>query len=116
MTRQRTSLDRRSFLRTSLGTLAAAGLPSLLRADKPKDEFGGFIFGVQSYSFRNFDLEPALKRIQELGLKYVEFYQKHVPLEAKPEQIEAILRLGKEYGITPVCWGVQGFTKDKDKT
>ena len=29
--------------------------------------------------FRNFDLEQALKRIQDLGLQYVEFYQKHVP-------------------------------------
>src|SRR5688572_20949492 len=95
---------RRGFLQTSAAAaLAIAGAaPDIRAADK--DDFGGFIMGVQSYTFRNFDLEPALKRIQELGLHYVEFYQKHAPLEASPDQIAALLKLCKSYEITPVAW------------
>ena len=44
---------------------------------------------MQSYSFREFDLEPALKRTRDLGLRYIEFYQKHAPLHSTPEQIQA---------------------------
>jgi sugar phosphate isomerase/epimerase len=105
-------LSRRGFLRAA----AAIGLaaPSLLGAAEKKDDFGGFTLGAQSYTFRNFDLEPALKRIKELGLHYVEFFQKHAPLNSTPEQIKALLKLCKEYEITVVCWGVQGFTKNAD--
>ena len=111
------AISRRRFLQ--LGAAAGlAGLPALLgAADKKADKddpLGGFTLGVQSYSFRNFDLEPALKRTQDLGLHYTELYQKHVPLESTPEQIQAILRLCKDYEITPVAYGVQRFTKDHD--
>ena len=60
-------------------------LPDLLRRRGEEGRsFGGFTLGVQSYTFRKFDLEQALKRIQELGLHYVEFYQKHAPLASTP--------------------------------
>jgi sugar phosphate isomerase/epimerase len=109
-------LDRRRFLQ--LGGAAALGLtslPGLLPADDKKDDpFGGFTLGMQSYTFRNFDLEPCLKRIKDQGLHHVEFYQKHAPLNSSPDQIKAILKLCKEYEITPLTYGVQGFTKDHD--
>ena len=60
---------------------------------------------MQSYTYRNFDLEPALKRIKDCGLNYVEFYQKHAPRESSPEQIQALLKLCKEYAVTPLAWG-----------
>jgi sugar phosphate isomerase/epimerase len=104
-------MTRRHFLQTSAAAVAA--LPALAAEDK-KDEFGGFTLGVQSYTFREFDLEPALKRTQDLGLHYAEFYQKHAPLDAKPEQIKLILKLCDSYGIKPVAWGVQRFTKNND--
>jgi sugar phosphate isomerase/epimerase len=110
-------ISRRRFLQLSAAA-GLAGLPVLLGAADQKaakdDPFGGFTLGVQSYSFRNFDLEPALKRTQDLGLHYIELYQKHVPLESTPEQIQAVLRLCKDYAITPVAYGVQHFTKDHD--
>ena len=107
-----TTLSRRSFLQASAAAGAALVAPRPLAA--ADDEFAGFKLGVQSYTFRNFDLEPALKRIKELGLKYAEFYQKHVPPNSPPEKIKAILALCKEYDVTPVAFGVQGFTKDHD--
>jgi sugar phosphate isomerase/epimerase len=109
-------LDRRRFLQFSaaaslgLGTFAAAQAAE----DKNADPFGGFILGVQSYTFRKFDLEQTLKRTQALGLHNIELYQKHAPLEASPDQIKAILKMCSDYGVKPVCWGVQAFKKDND--
>ena len=113
------SLDRRSFLRlgAALSAVSVTGGFAHLAAEEAKrsaDPFGGFILGVQSYTFRNFDLEPTLKRIKELGLHSVELYQKHAALQSTPEQITALLRLCKEYEVTPRCWGVQNFSKDAD--
>jgi sugar phosphate isomerase/epimerase len=111
------SLDRRRFLQAAgASTLGLAAMHSFLNADEKKDDpFGGFTVGVQSYTFRNFDLEPALKRIKELGLHYVEFFQKHCPLDSSEKQIKAVLDLCKTYDITPLTFGVQGFSKDHDK-
>jgi sugar phosphate isomerase/epimerase len=116
MHNQHHHLTRRRFLQTGAAALSLASLPKLFAADDKKaDDFGGFTLGAQSYTFREFDLEAALKRIKELGLKHAEFYQKHVPLDSSPDQLKAILKLCKEYDVTPVCYGVQGFTKDHDK-
>lgn len=101
------SLDRRSFLAAAA---AAAVLPrSAAAADEP---FGGFTVGIQSYTFRKFDLEQALKRTQECGLKYAEFFRNHVPTDSGPEKIKAVRKLCGEYGVTPVSFGVERFTKD----
>jgi len=112
-------LSRRRFLQAgAVATVGLAGLanPSaLLYADKKNGEgFGGFTLGVQSYCFRNFDTEPALKRTQDLGLHYIEFYQKHAPADASADQIQALLKLCRDYEITPVCYGVQDFSNNHD--
>src|SRR5262245_1639905 len=113
------SPDRRRFLQA--GAAAALGLASgtrLAAADKD-DPFGGFTLGVQTYTFRRFDLEPCLKRIKDLGLHGAEFFQglkehPHVPADSSPDQIKAVLKLCKEYDVTPTAWGVQHFSKDTD--
>jgi inosose dehydratase len=106
---------RRRFLQAGAAALGLAALPSWLRAeDKKDDPFAGFKVGVQTYTFREFDTEQALKRIKDLGLHYAEFFQKHAPVEATPEQRAALLKLCKEYEVTPAAWGVQRFTKDTD--
>ena len=103
-----TPLDRRSFLAAGAATLATAAVG---RADDP---FGTLKVGVQSYSFRKFDLENALKRTQELGLKYAEFYRGHVPTASTPDQLAATKKLCGEYGVTPLAFGVESFTKNHD--
>jgi sugar phosphate isomerase/epimerase len=112
------SPDRRYFLKTGAAFLGTTAFGSLFADDaKPKeatDEFGGFTVGVQSYTFRNFGLEQALKRTQDLGLKYVEFASTHVNVKATPDQITALKKLCSEYAITPVAFGVQNFTKSDD--
>jgi inosose dehydratase len=106
------SLDRRRFLGAGIAALGAASLPSVLRAEE--NTFGGFKLGAQSYTFREFDLEPALKRMKDLDLHYVELFQKHAPINSSPVQLSALLKLCKEYGVTPLAWGVQRFTKNAD--
>jgi len=86
----------------------------LSAAEKKDDAFGGFTFSVQSYCFRNFNTEAALKSTQELGIRHVEFYQKHAPLGSTPAQIAALLKLCANYDIKPIAYGVQGFTKNYD--
>ncbi len=103
--------DRRAFLSATAAT--AAGLLAG-RTAVAADDFSGFNVGVQSYTFREFDLEPMLKKTKELGLKNAEFYSKHIPPESTPEKLKSILALCKEYEVTPVGFGVSNFTKNHD--
>src|SRR5688572_32641200 len=98
-------ITRRHFLQA--GAAAAAGLASwpAVQAAQNKDDFGGFIVGAQSYTFREFDTEQALKRIQEAGLRHVEFYQKHANPKSTPEQIKSLLKMCDDFGIKPVAFG-----------
>jgi sugar phosphate isomerase/epimerase len=109
-------LDRRRFFLASAGaTLSLAGLAALTHAeDKDSGPFGGFAVGAQSYCFRKFNTEQALKRTHDLGLHYVEFFQAHAPLASSPDQIKALRKLCGDYEITPIAFGVQRFTKDHD--
>ena len=115
MTADRIWFDRRRFLRASVAAAGLSSLPKLLRADEKKESsLGGFKLGAQSYTFREFDLEPALKRMKDLDLHYVELFQKHAPLNSSPAQISALLKLCKEYDVKPLAWGVQHFSKNTD--
>jgi sugar phosphate isomerase/epimerase len=109
-------VSRRHFLRTSAATTCGLLVaPALLRAEDPKNErFGPFTIGVQSYTFREFDLEQCLKRMKELGLHYGEFYTKHIPFDSSPDQIKAILKTCKDYDVTPAGYGVLPFTKNHE--
>jgi len=105
-------LSRRDAIRGGLAALAAATVPGLLRAKD--DPFGGFKLAVQSYTFRKFSLEQAVKKIAGLGVPYVEFFRGHLPVEAKPDAIKAALTLCKDNGITPIAFGVEPFSKNHD--
>lgn len=108
------SLSRRSFLQASGAAAAGLLLPRNSFAASEDGDLDGISLGVQSYTFRNFDLEPALKRIKELGIKHAEFYSKHIPPNASADKLKAILALCKEYDVTPVGFGVSGFSKNHD--
>jgi inosose dehydratase len=114
MSQQWDGISRRRFLQTSVATsLSLAGLPVLLNADDKKSSpYGGFIVGVQSYSFRNFNTEEALKRTRDLGLHSIEFFQKHAPMGSSPAQVKALLKLCSEYDVKPIAYGVEHFSKD----
>ena len=107
-------LDRRSFLFGSAALAGASALGLSARAVE-KDPFGGFTVGIQSYTFRKFNLERALKETQALGLTNAEFYRGHIPTDTKPETLKGILKMCGEYGVKPVAFGVENFSKDDGK-
>src|SRR5262245_36898282 len=114
-----TRISRRRFLETSAAAgVTLAGLPAILQAgernqdNKKRDPFGGFTVGMQSYTFRNFKLDQALQRTADLGLHFIELYRGHLPVTATDEQIKAARNLCIEHNITPIAFGVEGFSKD----
>jgi sugar phosphate isomerase/epimerase len=107
-------LSRRDVLRGGAGALAAAALPTFAFA-KDEDPFGGFTVACQSYTFRKFDLEKAVAKIAECGIKNVEFYNQHVPVNSTPDQVKAVLKLCSDHGVKPVAFGVEPFSKNRDE-
>jgi inosose dehydratase len=107
-------ISRRDFLAVSTAGIALGALSRSPVAAADASPYGSLNVGAQSYSFRDFSLERALKQYQTLGLKYGEFFTKHIPPESNPAQVQAILKLCKEYGVTPIGYGVRGFTKKTD--
>lgn len=103
------NLTRRDFLRT--GALAAGAMTLGGRmAFAADDAYGGFRMGAQSYSFRKFDYKGAIERLQQLGLKNMEFCSVHFPPAAGHEGFPEVQAYIKESGIVPVCYGVEGFS------
>jgi len=108
-------LNRRRFLQTgAAATLGLAALPASAAEPAERDPFGGFLLGVQSYSFRNFRLEQALQRTRDLGLHFVELYNGHLPVNSTPAQIQAARALCFQYEITPLAFGVENFSRNHD--
>jgi inosose dehydratase len=107
-------MSRRRFMQTgAAATLGLAALPTPAGAiPAERDPFGGFLLGVQSYSFRNFNLEQALQRTRDLGLHFIELYNGHLPVSSTPGQIAAARNLCFQYDITPIAFGVEGFSRD----
>jgi inosose dehydratase len=105
-------LTRRSFLQA--GAATAAGLLGSRPASAAGDLIGDISLGVQSYTFRSFNLEQALRRMKDLGIKNAEFYSAHIPPTSTAEQLKMILGMCKEYEVVPVGFGVQAFGADHD--
>ncbi len=104
------TLTRRGFF----GATAVAATGLLGHTATAADDFAGFAVGIQSYTFRNFDLEQMLKRTKDLGLTTAEFYSKHIPTDSSPAKLKAILKLCSEYGVKPLGFGVSPFTKNHE--
>jgi inosose dehydratase len=103
--------DRRTFLAGS----AVAATAALVRSDDKKDDpFGGFTVGMQTYTFRKFTLERALKAMQGLGVKYGEFFRGHIPTDTAGDKMKAVKKMLGDYGVAPVAFGVEQFTKEHD--
>jgi inosose dehydratase len=115
-------ITRRGLLKTgAAGAVGLAGAQAFAQPAAPQpaagknagnDPFGGFILGVQSYSFRNFGLEQALTKTRELGLHFIEFFRQHVPVNSTDAQIHGFRNLCFQYDITPIAFGVENFSKD----
>jgi inosose dehydratase len=107
------TMTRRDVLKGALAGAAFAALPGRLFA---QEEYAGFKAGLQTYTLRNFDLDQTLKYLNEFGLKYGQFYSKHLPITDDKSKIEAAKEKLKAAGITILSWGVQGFSKKVEDT
>ncbi len=91
------------------------GLTALVpaHAEDEGGRFPGFTVGVQSYCFRNFNLDDTLRNTQELALTNIEFYGAHVSHDMSPQQLEEIKRKLAAARIKMVAYGVVGFGSDE---
>ena len=105
---------RRRFLAISSATCAAwlGGARIMLAADK--EEWGGFPIGVQSISLRKYSLPEAIRQIQGMGVRHVEFSAgAHLPSRATDEQIREARQLAAMAGLKVTAQGVNPFSKDQ---
>lgn len=73
-----------------------------------------FRVGAQSYSFRKFGFEDAVRRLKELGLEQMEFCRVHFPPDPDLPGLPRIQATLAAEGIRVPCYGVEGFGADKE--
>lgn len=105
--------SRRNFLGMAAGAAGVALAPWATRARAAGDT-GGFLLGMQSYSLRKYPVDQALKHMQDLGVKSVEFSTGHFPLNSTPEQIAELKQKTAAAGIKILAHGVNGFSKNHE--
>jgi sugar phosphate isomerase/epimerase len=95
-----TNPTRREF---SAGLAGAAASLAFGRAAEAKLEpsvFGGVKVGVQSYTFRKFDLDRMIAAMKSLGLSFLELWNGHLdPSKASDDEFRAVRRKLDEAGI-----------------
>jgi inosose dehydratase len=114
-----TSNSRRKFLKTvaagAAATAASFGVPQFLKAAEGNDKYGGFLMGIQSYSLRNFPLDKTLAITHDdLGLRQIEFFSAHVPLNYPDDKIDALREKLAGLEMKSLAHGVNGFTKNHE--
>lgn len=77
------------------------------------DPWHGLKIGVASYSLRTLPLEPALKALQKVGLKYVSIKDSHLAMKTTAEERKAVALKFKEAGLIPMSCGNVGMTNDE---
>ena len=117
-------MNRRNFIQSTIATAAAAGytwfdVPQLLAKSGARDasiqKYGGFQMGIQTYSLRGFGAEEAFKKINALGLHWIEPYRVHYPVTTDPEGVKKMNALLKPLDLSLSAHGVHGFSKDHEK-
>jgi sugar phosphate isomerase/epimerase len=92
---------RREFTAGMAAALAAAGLPAKAAEKTKPSVFGGVTVGVQSYTFRKFDLDKMIAAMRSIGLTSLELWNGHLdPTKASEDDFKAVRRKLDEAGIT----------------
>ena len=109
------SMTRRDLLRGAGAAALLSALPrGLFAAGDPN--YADFNMGLQTYTLRAFSFEETLAHLKDLGLKYAQFFSKQLPITDDQSKIEAAKQKLKDAGVQIMSWGVQGFSKDVEKT
>jgi sugar phosphate isomerase/epimerase len=87
------TLSRRSFLGVSLAAAAAS------LAAKPSDA-GPYRIALETYTFHDIDLAGTLARTRDLGVRYLELHDGHLPRDASPADLSRAQKALSDAGIT----------------
>jgi sugar phosphate isomerase/epimerase len=94
-------IKRREFTSGLAAAAAGLALPRAARAGGKPSVFGGVPVGVQSYTFRAFDLPRMVAAMQAVGLTSVELWNGHLePMKASEADFKAVRRTLDKAGIT----------------
>src|SRR5262245_59769393 len=106
-------ISRRRFVAASSAVFGAALMGLRLPAAGKDDDWGGFPVGVQTMSLRKYPLPEALRHLQGMGVRYVEFSAgSHLPATASDEQIATTRQLAADAGLAITAQGVNRFSTD----
>ena len=112
-------LSRRRFVLTAAAAAGATwfDVPRIL-ADSPKkslERFGGFPFGLQSFTLRKLPVEEVVEVIShKLDLHFVEFTRHHFAIDADATNVSKMLDLVGSHKITIAAHGVDSFGADEE--
>jgi sugar phosphate isomerase/epimerase len=84
------AISRRAFV----GALGAAGLAGF------GQNAGGYRLGLETWCFHDVSLDAMLKNTRDLGLRYLELHDGHLPRDSSDAQIAAAQRALNEAGMT----------------
>jgi len=73
-----------------------------------------FSIGVQSYSFRGFDVQKTIRVSSELGFEHIEFYPGHFSNKSTADEIAAMRKTMDDAGMKMLGHGVHRFSADHD--
>jgi len=112
-------LSRRRFVLTAAAAAGATwfDVPRLLADTREQslERFGGFAFGLQSYTLRKLPVARVVEIIQQrLQLHYVEFTRHHFPIDSSPQQVRQMLKLVGRHDVSISAHGVNKFDKDHE--
>ena len=100
------------MLRSSSPKKLPVRLPGLAWAAAPARAASLSRLGAQSYSFRNFDVDGAIRCLRNLGLTQMEFCAVHFPPDPGDTELPAIKNKLATAGVTVPCFGVERFSED----
>ena len=116
-------MSRRDFLQAS--TIGGAGLlfasmsgagPTAASAAASSQAdgsyYGGFKMAIQSYSLRTYPVDVAIDKTRQLGLKYWESFDRHLPMTDDSARIADYKKKLASAGIELLAYGVVRFGAD----
>ena len=124
------TVSRRRFLSRTLAAagvgLAGLSLPRKCDAETAVAEagndvatagydFGPFKMGVQSWTLRTYNFETALAHARSFGLDFIEFTNRHVPINTLSTYVQKIRGQMSQHDITPSAMGVVAMKADENK-
>jgi sugar phosphate isomerase/epimerase len=103
--------SRRTFLAASAAAVAASRTVSSAITDDPND----FKLGVATYSLRKFSRAQAIAMLKQMGVRYVNIKEVHLPVDSSPDVLKAARKEFEDSGFVIEGGGNVSFSKDDDQ-